>query len=51
MQIKSISIEELNSHLTKYIEEHPDSKNKQIYHDALHLVGEIEDKGDFLELY
>ena len=51
MQIKSIPIEELINRLIQYIEKHPESKNKQVYHDALHLSGDIEDKGDFLELY
>ena len=51
MNVKSISIEDLYEALGQYIKDHPENKGKQIYHDALHLDGEIEDKGDFLELY
>ena len=51
MIVKSVSIEYLYEVLGQYIKDHPEDKDKQIYHDALHLEGVIEDKGDFLELY
>ena len=51
MKIESISIEKLRDILSDYIERNPESKNKPIYHDALHIQGEIGDYGDFLEFW
>lgn len=51
MSVKSISISDLYEVLGQYIKDHPENKDKPIYHDALHLDGEIDDKGNFLELY
>ena len=49
--LESIDIETLYKCLGDYIKNHPEDKKKPIYHDALHLTGEIKKNEDYLELY
>lgn len=50
-ELKSITLSELSNQIQLYLLSHPESCEKPVFHDGLHLDGNLENKGDFIELY
>lgn len=51
MTVPSIPLEKLVNILSDYLKEHPESAQKPVYHDCLHLEGGIDEKEKFIELW